>query len=201
MLNLAPQTDENHEEMFCKRARSKMVAQAEENRILTQALWKQIMTKKSDFTWYDPNTGEIFFDGLMIVYIIMTTCNPDTKVGVQVLRDKIISTKSATFKHNIPNMLSHIKSTMDLIEEMGETYDSLLKNTFDALLSAPNTTFHQFFVQEKLHWEAGKSHTFDKLDSIAKTMHNNMCSNGSQESIDPKDARIIALTTEVNDFK
>ena len=56
MLNLTPQTDENHKEMFYKRVRSKMVAQAVENRILTQASWKQIMTKKSDFTWYDPNT-------------------------------------------------------------------------------------------------------------------------------------------------
>ena len=78
------------------------------------------MTKKSDFTLYDSSTGEIFFNGLMIDCIIMIICNPDTKVGAQVLCHKIISTKSTTFKHNIPNMLSHIKSTIDLIEEMGK---------------------------------------------------------------------------------
>ena len=104
------------------------------------------MTNKKDFSGHDPNTGEIFFDGLMIVFLIMTTCDPDTKVGVQALCDKITNTKSATFQHNVPNMLAHVKSTMDLIEEMGETYDILLKNVFDTLLSAPNTIFHQFFV-------------------------------------------------------
>ena len=52
-----------------------------------------------------------------------------------------------------------------------------------------------------MHWEAGKVCTFDKLDSMAKTICNNMCSNGSWNSIDPKDAKIIALTTEVNNVK
>ena len=73
------------------------------------------MTNKKDFAWHDPSTGEIFFDGLMIVHIMMITCDPETKVSVQVPRDKITCTKSATFQHDIPNMLAHIKSVMDLI--------------------------------------------------------------------------------------
>ena len=77
----------------------------------------------------------------MICKIIIGICNLETKVGVQVLRNKIAETKSATFKHKILDMLEHIKSTIDLIKKMGETHDNLLKDTFRALLTAPNTRF------------------------------------------------------------
>ena len=42
-------------------------------------------------------------------------------------------------------MLEHMKSTMDLIEDVGESHDNLLKDAFGALLTAPNARFTQFF--------------------------------------------------------
>ena len=101
----------------------------------------------------------------------MDVCNLETKFGVQSLRDKIYDTRSACFRHNMPNIpgkLEHIKITMDLIEHMCETDDNLLKDVFDALLKAPNNRFNQFFVHKKLLWEDGKHYDFDVLDSAAK---------------------------------
>ena len=134
--------------MFCNRARSKMISQTLEGHY-DQASWNKIMNKKKYFTWCE-TSGEIFYDGAMICKIVMDLCNPETKVGAQSLRDKITEAKSATFKHKIPDMLEHIKSTTDLIEDMGETHDNLLKDTFSALLTAPNAHFTQFFEHEKM---------------------------------------------------
>ena len=98
-------------------------------------------------------------------------------------------------------MLEHIKSTIDLIEDIGETHHNLLKNTFGILLSTPNTRFTQFFEHEKMLWEVGKTYDFDALDNIAKTVHNNMCTNKTQCIVDPKDAKILVLHAKIKEVK
>ena len=50
----------------------------------------------------------------MIYKIVIDSYNPETKVGMQSLQDKIIGTKSETFRHNKPDMLEHIKSVCSL---------------------------------------------------------------------------------------
>ena len=117
------------------------------------------------------------------------------------LQDKITETKSAAFKQRIPDMLECIKSTMDLIEDMSETHNKLLKDAFSALLTAPKTHFMHFFECEKMLWEAKKHCDYDTLDSIVKIVCNNVHSNKSWNAVDPKDAKIIALRAEINDVR
>ena len=90
---------------------------------------------------------------------------------------------------------------MNQIEDMGETHDGLLKDTFDAMLTAPNASFASFFTQEQTRWEARKPYDFDELDSMATAVNNNMFSNKTWSEVDPKDAKIIALSTEAQELK
>ena len=60
--------------------------------------------------------------------------------------------KLADFQHNINKILIYIKETMTLIREMEETYDSLLKDTFNTILTVPNTEFTQFFALKHMTW-------------------------------------------------
>ena len=76
--------------------------------------------------------------------------NHDVTVGAQVLRNKISNENWATFNNEIPKRLKHAKKTMDLIRDLGETHSNLLTDTFNALLSAPNSRFADFFDKEKL---------------------------------------------------
>ena len=158
------------------------------------------MTRKKYFTWYT-TMGEDFYDRVMMSYLLMDTCNSETKVSIQVLHNKITGTKSADFSYKVSKMLDHISSMMDLISELGETHDLLFKDTFDALLSISNIRFYQFFEMEKLRWKSGKQFDFDSLLNIAKSIYNNMVSNQSWDSVDPKDAQIMALTIEVAALK
>ena len=50
-------------------------------------------------------------------------------------------------------------------------------------------------------WEAGKTYDFDTLDNVAKTACNNVCTNKTWSTVDPKDAKILALHTEINQVK
>ena len=199
MPDLDPANNPDHKIQFFKRVRSQMIAREIEG-IINSNSWTQLMIRKKHFTWYT-TMGEDFYDRVMMSYLLMDTCNPETKVSIQVLHNKITGTKSADYSYEVPKILDHISSTMDLITELGETYDSLLKDTFDALLSIPNTKFHQFFEMEKLRWESGKQFDFDSLSNIAKSIYNNMVSNQTWDSVDPKDAQIMALSTEVAALK
>jgi len=184
---LTPGTNNDHKRMFFLRVRSQMIAQKVFG-TFDQASINKLMTMKKKFTWKDSN-GDNFYDGLAMAYLIVLECNPETKISVQVLRNLISSTKASEYSNNIPDILQHISSTMDKIVEMGETHDNLMKNTFDALLTAPNTVFHQYFTLEKMSWQGGtKTYTFDQLSEVAKTIYNNMVSNGTWNDVDPKDA-------------
>ena len=145
-----------------------MIAQAIPGHV-SQSSWNKTTTKQKCFTWYE-SSGEIFYDGALIIKIIIDMCTPETKVGVQSLRVKISETKSESFRNNMPGMLEHVKKTMDVIEAMGKTHENILKDAFDALLTAPNTRFNQIFSHGKLLWEAGKHYDFDMLNSIAKSL-------------------------------
>ena len=90
---------------------------------------------------------------------------------------------------------------MDLIEDISKTYDNLLKNTFSALLIAPNTCFTQFFEHEKMLQKAGKHYDYDTLNSIAKTVYNNICTNKTWNTVGPKNAKILVLHTEITEVK
>ena len=74
----------------------------------------------------------------MKTWLMLEHCNHDAKVGVQALRNRIQSTKSSEFQHNMPMILEHIKMTMKQIEDVGETHYSFLKDTFDTMLTAPH---------------------------------------------------------------
>ena len=72
------------------------------------------MTMKKQYTWLDSNSDS-FHDGVMIACIVVLECNPETKVGVQILRSQITGAKSSMFSNNVPDMLEHIASTIDEI--------------------------------------------------------------------------------------
>ena len=148
--DLDPASNDDDKVKFYLRVRSQMIAQGVEG-IIDSDSWTELMNKKKHFTWYT-STGDEYFDRAMMVKLCMDTCNPETKVTIQMLRSKISGTKSAEFHYKITKMLDHISSAMNLITELSEIYDSLLKNIFDALLTAPNSRFHQFFEIEKTHW-------------------------------------------------
>ena len=80
-----------------------------------------------------------------MLHLEIVECNPETKVGSQVLRDKISNSKSAMFDNDVSKMMEHIASTMILVTDQGETHDNLMKDTFNALLTAPSKGIHRHF--------------------------------------------------------
>ena len=118
------------------------------------------------------------------------------------LYDKIANVKSIVFQYDITKILEYISSTYKTIINLGEIYYNLLENTFNVLLTTLNTRFNQYFLLQKLSWQSGTIvYDFEILVETAKTIYNNMVSNRTWDSIDPKDAQILALTTKIEELQ
>ena len=99
-------------------------------------------------------------------------------------------------------MLEHIASTMTNITDLGETHDNLMKDTFEAFLVAPNMEFHQYFSLQKLSWKGGtRKFTCEKLAHLAKTIYNNVVSSSAWNVVDPKDTKIMAPSTQLQQLQ
>ena len=103
LLDLTPGENENHKRIFHKQVFSQMISQRVFGR-LDQASINKLMTMKKIFTWKDGN-GDHVYDGVAMEFLIKIECNPETKVGVKILRDQISSTKSSAFNNNIADVL------------------------------------------------------------------------------------------------
>ena len=97
--DLDPANNPQHEETFFKRVHSKMISQVLQGR-LNEESWSTLMADKELFAFYSAD-GEIFCDGVTMTKLIMDTCNPQTKVSVHFLRNKITTMKTADYQHDI----------------------------------------------------------------------------------------------------
>ena len=99
-----------------------------------------IIDKKEIFIQYDLNR-DIFYDSIILVKLIIDICNPEMKVSIQNIQDNISKVKSVDYNYNIIKIIGFIKSTIDLIQDIGKMYNNLIKYIFLALLIVLNSIF------------------------------------------------------------
>ena len=68
---------------------------------------------------------------------------------------------------------------------------------FDALLISKNKSFVSFIQCKKDDWEIGETELLKTLISLAVQKYNNMKKQNTWNQINPKDAKIMALTTKL----
>lgn len=83
------------------------------------------------------------------------------------------------------------------IEEKGQNHDNYHLDLFNALQTVPNPDFAAFVRDERQAWEIGGDKSSSQLIAESFTIYNNAVSANRWESKDPKDAKIMALTTQV----
>ena len=85
--------------------------------------------------------------------------------------------------------------------EKGQNHQDYLLDLFNALKTVPNTDFASFVREERQAWEIGGTKTADQLIAEAITIYNNAVSVNRWEYTDPKDAKIVALMTKVEQLE
>lgn len=196
MYDIDPASNDSEKKIFFTRVRANMIA----HRILgslTKHALKQVRAKKKYYTWTS-STGETYLDGVTLLQICITIIRPTTRVGVSTLKDSIRSCKLSSFGHNVADMLDQISSLVEQIEDQGGTHDDVVYDTFAALLTTKNDTYHSFVSSLKDDWDTGDvDYDLDTLSAKALAKYNNMSKDKSWNTSSAKDSKIVALTTQV----
>ena len=195
---LDPANDQNHRNAFYRRVKSRMIAK----RILGHmkpADYKILKNKEEKYKW--SGNGKVEYDGPTILWLLLQSCNPSTRVGVSELKTDLREATSAKFKHNVKDLTDYMSSKYREIREKGQQHQDYLLDLFNALKTVPNSDFSAFVRDERQSWEIGGTKDADQLITEALTIYNNAVSTNRWDYSDPKDAKILALTTKVDQLE
>ena len=200
---LDPSNNANDKTTFYDRVHSHVVAEWLKN-TLDDASYATLLLKKKHFCFTDAN-GAQSFDGPTMLKLVLTKLDPSVVVGVEVLRMKLEVCRLYQFGNNVDKMCTYIEETMKQIDGLGKDCDSIRRYTITALSSGPNAKFNTFIDRINDDIESGtgpnKNLEWDDIIDAARAKYLNMESMKEWEKVDPHDAKLTALTTELNELK
>ena len=88
-----------------------------------------------------------------------------------------------------------------LITELNDRHDDMVLDTYTVLLSEKTDIFNNFVQRGKDDWELGKDQNFEDVMENTTVKYNNMVKQKIWTQTDPKDAKILALTTLNNELQ
>ena len=186
--------------IFYERVDSNVVAEWLKN-VLDETSYGRLLLKKSMFSFLDASTGTVSLDGPTMLKIALAKFDPNVVVGIEIQRQKLETIKLHTFKNNVDEMCDEIEGIMKMIMGCGKDCESIRRYTITALLSGPNAKFNSFIdrLNDDIESQTGVNKAMDWRDIIdaARIKYNNMNSANSWDTVDPRDAKLLALTTQI----
>jgi len=183
---------------FYRRVKSRMIAKRVKG-YLSLSDWNTLKNRSPQFTWQSDDGDE--WDGPTMLWILLNVINPEIKVSVNDLKEQIESARSNKFNHDVKKMTDFMSTKLREIKEKGGTHDDFLLHLYRALESVPNPDFKLEIKRSRREWEKGVTQNPDNVIFDAIRMYNNMKGEkGGWKTNDPKDAKIVALTTRLDNM-
>ena len=122
------------------------------------------------------------------------------------MKAKLSNVDPAQFKEDIGKMCVFMLKSKQDIEDMGGKHDDFILNVFTAAEKSKSSKFVNYVNRMRDEWESAETDveifSADALIDKLTTRWNNMdASDPNPTKMDPPDAKIIALTTEVSTLK
>jgi flagellar biosynthesis chaperone FliJ len=189
---------------FYDRVDSNVVAEWLKN-VLDDISFARLLLKKTVFSFVDAATGTVSFDGPLMLKIALSKLDPNVVVGIELLRQKLETIRLHTFKNNVDEMCDEIEGIMKQIEGSDKHCESIRRYTITALSSGPNAKFNMFIdrLNDDIESQTGANKAMEWRDIIdaARVKYNNMNSLSQWDTVDPRDAKLLALATQVETLK
>ena len=200
-LNVTAASTNQEKSIFYARVRSTMIRRAIEGHYSVKTL-KNLRLQRKDYEWRNPTTGFVEEDGATMLKIIIDIIKPSLKVGLRRFKDVITTATAKKYNEDPIEMLNTMESAYDEITiKRNKTHDTYMSDLFEALKTFKNKVFVDFITRHEDAWEADASDdTPAKIDSFiltVRTKYNNMKDRELWDIVDPANAKILALTTQL----
>ena len=196
ICDLDAASDQDDKKTFFRRVKSRMIAKRIKG-YLKLSDWNTLKNQADKFTWTSAEGDE--YDGPTMLWILINVVNPEIKVTVNDLKKQITTARSKMFGHNIKKLTDFMSTKLREIKEKGGSHEDFLLHLYEALESVPNDDFKAEIRTSRREWEKGAKTDPDTVILNAVKLYNNKNVPGNQTWThkDPKDAKIIALTTKL----
>ena len=203
--DIDPATVTTDRNTFYDRVNGSVVATCLTNALTPTAL-SNLQLTKHEFTFIDSN-GNLSQDGPVMLVKLLCKVDPATSVSIENHRLAIENCKLQQFKNNVSDAISFINHHYSAIIDNKGSYepDTLRRHTLQCLSSGPNAKFNDFIQSIVQDIESGIGQhaniTYTKLFTSAELFYNNLVSKGEWDKVNPKDASIMALMTDIDRLK
>jgi hypothetical protein len=201
---LDPATSDPDKNDFYKQVDSAVVAKLCENCLSTSG-FNDLMLQKEKFSFTESSTGQVKYDVSTMVFLIYQTIDPNTIVGLDNILKKLERAKLGNYGNAVATMLKDMQTWRLTLKENCSDPENYRRLLIDALLTGPNHTYNGFIQRIVDDVESGiganANVTADALIVAAKARYNNMDDKSEWAAVDPRDAQIMALATQLNELK
>ena len=203
---LTPGTNDAHKAKFYNRVDSNVVSEIIKG-TLTPKGWEDLMLEKKKFTFTVAATGVETYDGPCMLKVLLEEIDPTSSVNIELHRTAIEEAKLHSYDNNVTEMIKDIEKHHQAIVENGASYEpaTYRRHILAALLSGPNEVFNTHFKAIKSdvdsHYGYHSTITPKVLLTAAKTQYTNIDKRKEWNKVDPKDAKMMALTTKLEKYE
>ena len=178
-----------------------MICRAIEGHFSVKTL-KILRLQRRDYEWIHPTTGLVEEDGAPMLKIIIDIIKPSLKVGLRCFKDIIGTATAKKYNESPDELLDAVERVYDEITiKRGKTHDSYMSDLFKVLKTFKNEVFVDFIICHEDAWEADAAddtqETIDLFSQKARTKFKNVSENKLWDVVDPADAKLLALTTQL----
>ena len=199
---LSPGTDATDKADFYRQVDSSVVAKLWEN-CLTESGYNDLMLQVDKFAYTEAASGQVKYHGPTMLFLTYQTIDPNTVVGLDNILKRLENTKLSSFGNDVSTMLTSMQKDYMTLKDNESPPENYRRLILDAVRTGPNATFNAFVQRIVDDVESGiGSHatiTTDALIIACKTKYNNMDGRNEWTAVDPRDARIMALTTKLEE--
>ena len=199
---LDPANNNVDEAKFYTQVHANIVVEIVKNFLTTNG-WDDLMLQQHKFSFTDI-TGMKSYDRPTMLKVLQEDIYPTASVNVKLHRQAIEGANLQDHKGNVIEMCKPIKRHFQAIVENGHAYDAetYRRHVLDALLSGPNSDVNNLMKSIKSDVGAGYGYNAnfapDTLLVSAKQLYTNSSRQNEWSKVNPRDARILALTTALD---
>ena len=194
-----PNTSNTDKVLFYERTRRVMIAKTIIG-ILKDAAIMTLSINKKHWTWKDGD--EEYEDGPTMLKFLFLDLDPSTTINLEKYKTLLENAKLPAYGNCINTLLSKMQLAYDHIIENDGTHDDFLRHVFKALFTTSNPRFKTYIQQiHDKYITDMDSITVSELMTQSKNMYNNLVKLGEWGKADPRDAKLLALQTQLSKMK
>ena len=171
----------------------------------TSTSYKSFFVHKKEFSYTCSETDEVSFEGFTLLKMMLNVVKPDVVIDVKDLEQKIRKMTILTADNNFRTLATKMEELQQEINaQKGEDYfkdDHFLTEFFRACEATKNEKFENIVSTAKTNWITHKEKDKSVIINDLSNVYKNMVAEGSWNKTSDKDAKIIALTSQIEGSK